>query len=637
MSSTDDRIFDLIEQWDAARQNGHAPTPEELCAGCPELISELAERIRALQATAWMDRPVVADSHPSLLPSRTVGRYRLTTLLGTGGYGEVWKGHDPQLDRHVAIKVPKANITCQFESFLEEARKVAKLRHPGIVSVFDVGLSDGQWFIVSELIESGCLANKIKTNRLAHEQSVELVARIAEALQYAHEQGFIHRDIKPQNILIDHDGNPKIADFGIALSETQPVAQRSRTAGTLAYMSPEQGQNQTEKIDARTDIYSLGVVLYELLTGRLPFVADDPMELWAAVVSQAPRTPRTIDRSIPIEYERLCLKALAKNPIDRFSTAQDFADELRRLMPTTLMPASSKLGFATVLAVLIAGSGYGLWWLSSALGLPKNVLSQVNLTTETASTDSMDRVAHALNQAKSGMHDLQQQIAALPAVAGDVRTNKEAAAEIAVEFGARALAAGDQTTALTEFNRAIELNDQLAAAWHGRGVIHFNQGLYTEAAADLRKAIFLETQKPEYFKNFAFALTKVGHHDDAVEQIIIGQSLTTLAERDEYKRFVAQVFDSRAARRTKDGDHDGALADLNEAVRWDDSYPNAFDDRGSVRFNLKKYEEAVSDFTRAIELAPNRPEFFVHRGHALKALGRNAEADADYEKARKLD
>ena len=635
MSSTESKIFDLIEKWEAGRNNGHTPTPEELCADCPELVPELARRIQALRATAWMERPVIDATVDFVPSSRTVGRYALVSLIGQGGFGEVWKAHDPQLDRHVAIKIPKPKAIYQSESFLEEARKVGKLRHPGIVSVFDVGQSADQWFIVSELVESGSLADKIKTDRPTHEESVQLVARIAEALHYAHEQGFIHRDIKPQNILLDHDGSPKITDFGIALSETQPVAQRSRTAGTLAYMSPEQGQNQTEKIDARTDIYSLGVVLYELLTGRLPFVADDPMELWAAVVSQAPRTPRTIDRGIPVEVERLCLKALAKNPGDRFSTAHDFAAELQRAVAKPVS-AVSKFSFAALLVLLIAGCGFGLWWIGKLTGVPQQVLTQVNRTTETASVDSIDRVVHALNEAKGGIHELHKQFADLPALSGDVQTKEEASAELAAELGTQALANGDMTTAFTEFNRAVDLNNGLAAAWHGRGVVLFNQGKYSEAVADLRKAISLETRKPEYFKNLAFALTKVGSHDDAVKQIIIGQSKTSLAERDQYKRFVAQVYDSRAAQRTKDGYHEGALTDLEEAVRWDDSYPDAFDDRGSIRFNLKQFEQAVSDFTRAIELAPDRHEFYVHRGHALKALKRNTEADADYVKARRL-
>lgn len=637
MNSAESKLFDLVEQWEAANNEGRSPTAEELCAGCPELIPALSRRIQALLATAWMDKPVALSTAPTKPHGKTVGRYELIEIIGKGGFAEVWKAHDPELDRFVAVKLPRADAAFHSESFLEEARKAAKLRHAGIVSVYDVGRIENQWFIVSELIESGSLADRIKTNRPTHVESVGLISQIAEALHYAHQQGFIHRDIKPQNILIDENGNPKITDFGIALSETQPVAQRSRTAGTLAYMSPEQGQNQTDKIDARTDIYSLGVVLYELLTGRLPFVADDPMELWATVLSQAPRIPRTIDRTIPIGIERLCLKALSKNPTDRFSTSLDFADELRKVIAPAIPSRNSKFGFAAILLLLIAVSGYGIWWLNSQWNQKSEVVQEANNMTTTAIGPTLGRVSQALDETKSGLANLQQRLSELPAISGEQKTQQEASADLAVQIGGKALADGDSMTALTEFNRAIELNERLAAAWHGRGVIYFNQSKFADAVTDLRKAISLNNQKPEYFKNLAFALCKCGHHDDAVEQVVIGQSKTTLAERGEYKRFVARVYDSRAAQRTKDGYHDGAMSDLNEAIRWDNSFSDGFDDRGSLRFNLMQYEQAVEDFTRAIELAPDRHEFYVHRGHALKALRREAEAQSDYEKARQLE
>lgn len=639
MSSTDSKIFELIEQWEASCKEGVAPTLEELCADCPELIPVMTRRIEALRATEWMDKEIVLDSESieSQPPSKKVGRYELLQIIGKGGFAEVWKANDPELDRLVAVKLPKANATFHSESFLEEARKVAKLRHPGIVSVHDVGRTQNQWFIVSELIESGSLAARIKTNQPSHDESVRLVIQIAEALHYAHRQGFIHRDIKPQNILIDENGNPKITDFGIALSETQPVAQRSRTAGTLAYMSPEQGQNQTEKIDARTDIYSLGVVLYELLTGRLPFVTDDAMELFANILTHAPRTPRTIDQTIPVEIERLCLKAIAKNPADRFSTAQDFADELRKAISPTIQNGRSRLGFGSVLLFVIATSAFGFWWFNGLTQKRNEVIRYTSNLTDSVSGPALNRVAQALDETKSDFADLQKNLTELPAISGEQKTQQEASAELATQMGRKALDSGDQATAFTEFNRAIELNDRLPAAWHGRGVVHFNQGKFAEATADLQKAITLETQKSEYFKNLAFALAKNGQHDDAVQQILIGQSKTTLAERDEYKRFVAQVYDSRAAQRTNNGYHDGALADLEEAIRWDDSFPGAFDSRGAIHFNLKQHEQAVADFTKAIELDPNRHDYFVHRGHALTALGRNSEAQADYDKARQLE
>ena len=657
MSSGDSRVFDLIERWEMARERGQSLTPDELCAECPELIPEVSRKIRALAATAWMEKPILPHQPPAEPQSRSVGRYELIELIGKGGFAEVWKARDPQIDRLVAIKLPRSDRTLLAESFLEEARKVGKLRHPGIVAIFDVGRTENQWFIVSELVESGSLATRIKSQRLTSNEAVEIVAKSAEALHHAHQHGFIHRDIKPQNILIDATGVPKVTDFGVALSESQPVVERSRSAGTVAYMSPEQCRNRLDEIDARTDVFSLGVVLYELLTGRHPFVAKDAAEMFANIDAMAPRPPRTIDRSVPVEVESLCLKAMAKKPQDRFSTAQDFADELRLALKPKAVGSWHVAAFALFLMLLLGSFGGGVWWLTNKPPTPSEnltatgtvlfdashrqqrdeIVRKANADTDKATTSGLGQATKALIETKRVIADLQRTMADLPAISGTEKTEQEASAELAVQLGTKALTNGDMASAFTEFNRAVELNDRLAAAWHGRGVVHFNQGKYSEAVADLRKAISRESRKPEYFKNLAFALTKAGQHDDAVRQVVIGHSNTTLAERDQYKRFVAQVYDSRAAQRTKDGYHEGALADLDEAIRRDDSYPNAFDDRGSIRFNLKQYEEAVNDFTRAIELAPDRHEFHVHRGHALKALGRKAEADADYEMARRLE
>ncbi len=360
MSSQETRIFDLVEQWEIARRKGREVSAEELCAKSPELLPEVNRRIKALKAMTWVGKPVENGTSTTQQKTTVVGRYQLIQKIGKGGFASVWKARDPELNRFVAIKVPHGK-SFQSESFLEEARKAAKLRHPGIVSVFDIGRTKDRVFIVSELIEAGSLAERIKDAPPSIDESVRLVELIAEALFHAHKNGLIHRDIKPHNILLDEHGNPKITDFGIALSETQSAAEKSRSAGTLAYMSPEQAANRTHEIDARTDIYSLGVVLYQLITRRLPFIPNDSMELWGDIISHAPRIPRTIDHSIPIELERICLKAMAKKPSDRYSTAQDFAEDLRGLALQPQMTSRKYVGFALVLMVASFAS-IGIIW-----------------------------------------------------------------------------------------------------------------------------------------------------------------------------------------------------------------------------------------------------------------------------------
>jgi formylglycine-generating enzyme required for sulfatase activity len=269
-----------------------------------------------------------------LLPAH-VGRYRVERLLGEGGFGRVYLARDEQLQRLVAVKVPHRHLVANpqdADAYLAEARTAAGLDHPHIVPVFDVGgTPDFPCFIVSKFIEGRTLAGTLHHDRPASPAAAALVATIAEALQHAHQHGVVHRDIKPGNILLDRADRPFIADFGLALRE-QDVGHGPRYAGTPAYMSPEQARGEGHRVDGRTDIFSLGVVFYELLTGRRPFHADSREELLEQIATHEPRPPRQWDNTVPKELERICLKALAKRSVDRYTTAQDLADDLRHFL-----------------------------------------------------------------------------------------------------------------------------------------------------------------------------------------------------------------------------------------------------------------------------------------------------------------
>ena len=276
------------------------------------------------------------QSNLSDLTGTTLGKYRLVEKLGQGGMAQVYKAYQPDLERYVAAKVLHPHLTGDEEfaaRFRHEAKAIAALEHPNIVRVYDFDTDDGRVaFLVMEYLSGTSLKARLRDLNLLHAQmefaeAARIIAALADALDYGHRRGVIHRDVKPSNVILTSDGRPVLTDFGIARILDATVITGSGTVGTPAYMSPEQGKG--EPGDARSDIYALGVVMYQLCTGHLPFDADTPYAIILKHLTAPLPPPRSVRPDLPQVLEGVILKALAKNPDDRYQTADEMAHAVR--------------------------------------------------------------------------------------------------------------------------------------------------------------------------------------------------------------------------------------------------------------------------------------------------------------------
>jgi serine/threonine protein kinase len=283
-----------------------------------------------------------------LAPGGRVGRYVVESTLGSGTFGVVYGCFDEELKRHVAIKMPRrarGGRDQQSKQFLHEAQSAARLRHAGIVAVLDKGeTEDGRVFIVYEFISGMSLQARMQAGGYSHTDAALWTAELAEALQHAHQQNIVHRDIKPANILLDERGRVKVADFGLAkMDDAFFTDDQGRVLGTVAYMSPEQAAGKSEWASPQSDIYSVGVVLYELLCRKLPFTKGSTDDILKQVIARLPAPPRTVDDTIPKELEAICLKAMAKDPAARYTNAADMAADLRAAIAPPKAPSRRPL------------------------------------------------------------------------------------------------------------------------------------------------------------------------------------------------------------------------------------------------------------------------------------------------------
>jgi tetratricopeptide (TPR) repeat protein len=360
---------------------------EVRCPSCqtPMKVAADTEFTELTCSTCGSHFSLVSQSHATRIGPHlsTLGRFELVERIGVGGFGSVWKARDKELDRTVAIKLPRQGgmTAAEQEKFLREARAAAQLRHPNIVSVHEVGRDGDSVYIVSDFVRGVTLGDWLTGQQPTSREAAQLCAKIADALHHAHEQGIVHRDLKPANIMIDGAGEPHLMDFGLARREVGEVTVTldGQVLGTPAYMSPEQAQGEAHNADRRSDVYSLGVVLYQLLTGELPFRGNARM-LMHQVINEEPASPRKLKPGVPRDLETICLKCLCKEKERRYASAHELAQDLRRYLndePIAARPVhvaykvwrkvkrNRATSFATAAAIISALGGITFYALTS--------------------------------------------------------------------------------------------------------------------------------------------------------------------------------------------------------------------------------------------------------------------------------
>jgi serine/threonine protein kinase len=360
------RVGEIIASTLQRRESGDPVSDEEILAAHPDLAYLLSEKLKqlALLATArklaesnsgeetiLIGQDSSTKSEPgeradTVYPGQKIRHYVLEEWIGEGGFGSVWRARDSKLECDVAVKIPRRELSPEDTvRFIEEARVSAQLRkHPNIVSVHEADWEADTAFIVSDYIDGLSLDARLDESRIPFNESAELLITICNAIHHAHDEGIIHRDLKPDNILLDRSGVPHITDFGLAMRESQIHATVSgRITGTAAYMSPEQARGESDSADCRSDIFSLGIVFFELLTGEKPF-RGSVQHILRQITSTEPPRPRSFDPRIPADLETICLKCLEKDRTRRYQSANELSEDLqrfRRREPIQARPVSA--------------------------------------------------------------------------------------------------------------------------------------------------------------------------------------------------------------------------------------------------------------------------------------------------------
>ena len=657
---TREQVEELLAAADAApaspKSTGRAAVPappnpvqDDFEATLMSIPSQPAAEPGPAPARSAPEAPVAVDPRTGMPadasaaaeePMNSFGNYVLISLVGRGSLGKVWKAWDRPGKRYAALKLLKdTSKSPEVLGLLTEARRAAKLDHANIGKVFEAGTRDGaqgkfdtQHYVAMEFVDGKTL-EQYRDERITHKRAAELTRDIARALDAAHAEGILHRDLKPHNVLVrNSDGAVRVTDFGLArLVDLDPMAsaELSRTGriiGTPAYMPPEQAVGRTHDFSARSDVYAIGATLYFLLTGKPPFEGKSHFEICFKVVREDLAAPTTHDPTIPPDLERIVLRSMAKDPVRRYDTARAMADDLDRFVKGAAIVSDDELRFTQGLAALSSGR------LEEAVHMFRELmLLESGRGALGAIVAGRDAVMQKLNEGEAGMNlaiERQTKNYNIRSQRGIIRfgraimssfekgdpkedcknalddfdqacllTNESVAARVnranlLLFTGRFARDKGRDISpifkmALDELTQAIKFDESYSAAFHNRGIVHFYMGMeiarakgdpkehFFQAIDDFSVAAHLEPTYAYVFK------------DLGVVKVALAKFLLARGERP--KDLLEQ-----------------AVEHLSRAIKLQSRLQGAYFERGMAYFALKRFEESIADWMRCIDLDPSK-------------------------------
>ncbi|MBI5365727.1 MAG: protein kinase [Planctomycetes bacterium] len=585
------------------------------------------------------------------------GKFEIQGELARGGMGVVYRAYQKDLDRVVALKVliSAKDQVVAVQAFLREAKAAARLTHPNIVPIFDTGVESGQSYFTMEYVDGPNFERYRKEAAPDLAQLLRICRDVARAVQSAHEAGIIHRDLKPQNILIARGGMAKVADFGVAsVFGAPPAPGKVLMPGTPQYMSPEQATCDPDRVDARSDVYSLGAVLYEALTGQLPIAGQSERDILARLARGDEPTPvRRIAPEVPPQVETLVHRALARDPAARFPSAAALADALDACLaagaapvePTVRRAVTRVVGQpvplgAAALAVLIAATGIYAWREFRARAEERRQIARAEeerrrrVEQEVTARNLYDRAS--LQKGREAYQTLTLALQANPEFT-DALVRR---ARVALELG-------QVEAALPDLERAIAANPRLAYAYYWRGIAHQEYqnepelaladfaavqrydpdsaiGFFAEGAA-------LDAQRKYDAAARAFARALERDPKSAMARYRLGGALASLGRNDEavveYRAAVeidpelAPAHHTLALLLAETGDPDGAIAAVDRALAIDGRNASYWQTRGVIDLARRCFDDAIGDFSKAIDRDPRLAPAYHGRARAYQSKG----------------